>query len=225
MKTSKKSVAAAKDSNVVPISPTAKSVSISAPDIRAAIFKLRGTAPLVQLRFSEKAKNAMLEKFTTDQTGAKKKVRNTRVLDDDFKQAQYISTDGWNGVHAGSFRAGMISACRLVDFKMTLAKLSCFIVADGYDKFDGTPLVRVDGKPERCEHAVRNANGSIDIRTRAMFKSWNIRLTVRYDAKQFSSTDVANLIQRVGMQVGIGEGRPDSKASTGMGWGTFEIVP
>jgi len=35
--------------------------------------------------------------------------------------------------------------------------------------------------------------------------------------------DVVNLIARVGMQVGIGEGRPDSKASAGLGFGLFEI--
>jgi hypothetical protein len=28
---------------------------------------------------------------------------------------------------------------------------------------------------------------------------------------------------RVGLQVGIGEGRPDSKNSAGMGWGLFTI--
>jgi hypothetical protein len=28
----------------------------------------------------------------------------------------------------------------------------------------------------------------------------------------------------VGRQVGIGEGRPDSRNSCGMGWGLFEIV-
>jgi len=32
------------------------------------------------------------------------------------------------------------------------------------------------------------------------------------------------LLARVGMQVGIGEGRPDSKNSAGMGWGLFEVV-
>jgi hypothetical protein len=29
---------------------------------------------------------------------------------------------------------------------------------------------------------------------------------------------------RVGIQVGICEGRPDSKNSAGMGWGTFKLV-
>ena len=35
--------------------------------------------------------------------------------------------------------------------------------------------------------------------------------------------DVTNLLMRVGQQVGIGEGRPDSKNSAGMGWGTFNV--
>jgi hypothetical protein len=46
---------------------------------------------------------------------------------------------------------------------------------------------------------------------------------VQYDADQFTATDAANLMTRVGAQVGIGEGRPDSKMSAGMGWGTFKL--
>ena len=38
-----------------------------------------------------------------------------------------------------------------------------------------------------------------------------------------SDADIVNLISRVGMQVGIGEGRPDSKQSAGLGFGLFEI--
>ena len=43
------------------------------------------------------------------------------------------------------------------------------------------------------------------------------------DADQFSLTDITNLLSRVGAQVGIGEGRPDSKSSAGMGWGMFRL--
>jgi len=35
---------------------------------------------------------------------------------------------------------------------------------------------------------------------------------------------VTNLLARMGMQVGIGAGRPDSTDSAGMGWGTFRIA-
>jgi hypothetical protein len=47
---------------------------------------------------------------------------------------------------------------------------------------------------------------------------------VSFDADQFALGDIGNLLVRVGMQVGIGEGRPDSKKSAGMGWGLFEVV-
>jgi hypothetical protein len=56
-----------------------------------------------------------------------------------------------------------------------------------------------------------------------MWRNWKVDLKVQYDNSMFSKTDIANLVMRAGMQVGIGEGRPDSKKSTGMGWGTFRI--
>jgi hypothetical protein len=136
----------------------------------------------------------------------------------------HISTQGWCGVPAGAFRQAMISACRLVGFKMTLAKLSLFVIADGIDKVDGIPLVKFEGTPERVDMAVRNATGVADIRVRPMWREWTMSLTIRYDGDQFTAQDVTNLLSRVGMQVGIGEGRPDSRESAGLGWGTFEIV-
>jgi hypothetical protein len=59
---------------------------------------------------------------------------------------------------------------------------------------------------------------------RAKFWPWSADVNISYDSDQFTSTDVANLLQRVGQQVGIGEGRPDSKMSAGMGWGTFTLA-
>jgi hypothetical protein len=58
-----------------------------------------------------------------------------------------------------------------------------------------------------------------------MYREWAARLRIRFDSDQFTAQDVYNLVSRVGLQVGIGAGRPDSKASAGCGFGTFEIVP
>jgi hypothetical protein len=58
-----------------------------------------------------------------------------------------------------------------------------------------------------------------------MYRKWASKLRVKYDTDQFTVHDVINLVSRVGMQVGIGAGRPDSKASAGMGFGQFEVVP
>jgi hypothetical protein len=117
----------------------------------------------------------------------------------------------------------MISACRLVGFKMTLAKLSVFVVADTFDRVDGIPLIHFSGDPERTEMAVRNATGVADIRVRPMWRAWSATVHITFDEDQFSSADVMNLMVRVGQQVGIGEGRPDSRDSAGLGWGTFRV--
>jgi len=199
-------------------------VQISAPNIKTAVFEINGTAPYVQARFSAKAMQAMKDKMVAGSTARGKKQREPRNFEDDFKQAQHFSEDGWVGIPAGAFRQAMISACRLVGFKMTLAKLSVFVEADGIDKVDGIPLVKLKAKaPEKTEMAVRNQTGVADIRVRPMWRKWGASIRIRYDADQFTIQDITNLINRVGMQVGIGEGRPDSRQSSGLGWGTFEI--
>ena len=203
--------------------PTEETVTIKAPSIVKANFKIIGTAPYVQLRFSEKAINAMREKHEAGSQANKKKAKNARDFHEDFLQAQHISTEGWNGIPAAAFRNGLISACRLVGFKMTLAKLSLFVEGDGFDKVDAVPLIKIEGTPESHLMHARNATGVCDLRVRAKFWPWSAILNVSYDSDQFTATDVANLLLRVGAQVGIGEGRPDSKMSAGMGWGTFTL--
>ena len=200
-------------------------VQIKPANIQQAVFKIKGTAPYVQARFSAKAMQAMKEKMLAGSTAKGKKVREARNFDDDFEQAKHVSEQGWVGIPASSFRQAIISACRLVGFRMTLAKLSVFVAADGFDRVDGIPLIKLQaGEPERTEMAVRNATGVADIRVRPMWREWAADVTVSYDADQFTLQDVTNLMQRVGMQVGIGEGRPDSRDSAGLGWGTFTLA-
>lgn len=198
-----------------------REVLISAPNLQTLEFHIVGIAPYVQARFSEKARKTMSDKMTGGKPAQGKKNREPRNFDEDYRQAMHKSSEGWCGIPASAFRAGMISACRLVDFKMTLAKLTVFVLADGFDHLDGAPLIKIEGEPEKCEHMVRNATGVSDIRVRAMWRQWSAVVRVRYDADRFTREDIANLMHRVGSQVGIGEGRPDSRSSAGMGWGLF----
>jgi len=48
-------------------------------------------------------------------------------------------------------------------------------------------------------------------------------LVIEFDLDMFSTSDIANLLSRVGRQVGIGAGRPFSKTSCGQDWGRFEV--
>lgn len=147
-------------------------VQIKPPRIEVAQFRIVGTSPYVQARFSGKAMQAMMSKMLAGSTARGKKAREARDFDEDYKQAMHISTEGWHGIPASAFRQAMISACRLVGFKMTLAKLSIFVEADGFDHVDGIPLIKLEGKPERIDMAVRNATGVADIRVRPMWRDW-----------------------------------------------------
>lgn len=198
-------------------------VVISAPKIETAIFNLTGTAPLVINKFSQKSRQTMVDKQKSGQQSKKGKVREPKDFDAIYQGAFHKSQEGWNGITASSFRNAMISACRLVNFKMTIGKLSIFILGDGFDVDEGTPLVRIYGEPRKLEMYARNETGVCDIRVRPQWIEWSCKLKVQYDAEQFSQTDIANLLMRAGAQVGVGEGRPDSKKSAGMGWGTFRI--
>lgn len=202
-----------------------ETVTIKPPNFGTATFELRGVAPLVVHRFSAKTKNEMKQKMETGKAAGNKKNREAKSTDTTYQEARYISREGWDGVHAGAFRNALISACRLVGYKMTLAKLSLFVLADGWDKQEPQiPLVRIYGEPVKQEDMARVETGQPYVTVRAAYHDWRIKLRVRWDADQFTLPDVANLLSRVGLQVGIGEGRPDSKRSAGMGWGLFEIA-
>lgn len=206
------------------IAEGAHAVTISPPNFLTGEFTIVGTSPYVQARFSEKAKNEMMAKMASGQQARSKKARDARDFDADCRAALHISTEGWVGIPASSFRAAMISACRLVGYKMTMAKMSVFVESDGFDRVDGIPLVKIIGDWERVDMHARNQTGVTDIRVRPMFREWSAKLRIRVDGDQFSLTDVSNLLLRAGQQVGIGEGRPDSRMSNGLGWGMFRIA-
>lgn len=188
-------------------------------------LKITGTAPYMQMRFSKKAAEKMRATQEAGSQGRSKKEREARDFEQNFRDAQYLFADGGHGMPANSFRQAMISACRTVGFKMTLAKLSLFIEADGPDALDATPLLRLDGKPIMDIRPARNADGGTDLRSRPLWKDWSAVVRIRFDEEQFSASDVVNLMVRVGAQVGVGEGRPDSRRSAGMGFGLFGVEP
>ena len=199
-------------------------VRVSRPKLETAQLHIIGVTAYVQHAFSEKQRKIMEEKQRAGQQGKAKKVREPKDFQAAYEAARHISTKGWYGIPAPAFRNAMISACKMCGIVMTRAKLSIFVVADGVEA-NGDPLVKIThGKPRISEKPVRNESGVADIRWRPLFDpGWRATVTLRWDEDQFSSTDIANLMLRAGMQVGIGEGRPDSPNSNGIGWGQFEL--
>jgi len=224
---------------------------IKRANILQATLLIRSTAPIVQCAFSQKIKEKMMHEMGLSSAERKQKgkpARPPRNYDEDFEQAQHKAVGGWVGIPCGAFRQAMVDACRTVDLVMTKAKMAITrILPDGFDVADGTPLIRIRGPrfadaappermqartlladeipvPERTEMRVINDNGSADIRIRPMWREWSAVVVVEFDADMITPDSIVNLLDRAGRQVGIGEGRPFSKNSCGMGWGTFTVV-
>lgn len=184
-------------------------------------------APLLMCAFSQKAQNIMRARQEAGETARKDRKRAPRDFAADFEAARHRMMDGADGIPASALRNGCISACRVAGFAMTRAKLSIFVQADGFDVAQpNVGLVRLltPDQPIQTEMPGRNADGSTDIRVRPMWYRWAARVRIRFDEDQFTVEDVFNLVNRVGQQCGILDGRPDSRESAGIGCGTFRIL-
>ena len=203
---------------------TPTQIIISPPNFQIAKVRCVGDSPFVANKMSSENRKKMMDKQESGERSKKGEKRKPKDFDAIYKGSMHVAAKGgWNGIPASAFRAAMISACRVVGFQMTRAKLSVFVEADGIDSDDGQPLIRIYGKPERRDMAVKLADGSTDIVSRGFFFPWHVDLRVKWDGDQFSADDVMNLLARAGQQVGVGAGRNDSKNSCGMGWGVFHI--
>ena len=123
---------------------TAQDIDINPPNMQVVAVRIRGASPLVQHKFSKKARQEMLLR-QIEGSRAARTAKKPRDLDQDFREAQHIAQDAdgaeWIGIPAVAFRAAMIDACRLVGLEMTKTKMVVFVEHDGIDIDDGTPLV------------------------------------------------------------------------------------
>jgi hypothetical protein len=206
---------------------TTTRIEISPPNFKILPVRIEGTAPLMTHKFSEKIRKQIEEKQTTEHKTTKK--REPKDYKAEFNAARYIAkangtAGGWDGLPAGAIRAAMIAACRTISgLPMTQAKGSFFIKAQGHDVTDGTPLVRIEGKPEHDTRPVRLESGVADMRNRPRYDHWACDLDIEYDADRVSAQDVANLLARAGAQVGLCELRPQGPNSYGGDFGTFRV--
>ena len=200
-------------------------IEITPPDFKVLPVRVEGTAPLMLHKFSEKMRKQIEEKQTSKDATSRKRAPKDYAAE--FNAARYHFRNGsaHDGIPAGAFRAAMIAACRRVDgLPMTQAKGAFFILADGRDETDGTPLVKIEGKAAHDTRPVRLESGVADMRNRPRYDHWACNLRIQFDADLLSANDVANLLARAGATVGIGELRPQGPNSYGGDFGTFRVT-
>jgi hypothetical protein len=172
-----------------------------------ARIPIEGTAPLIQHRFSEKAKGMML-----DRQQGRIVEREPKEPDELFEAAMYRLPGDRYGHPAVAFKSAIVGGARFFKgskLTMTGVKVALFVRGEGADM-----LVEIDGVPKMREDPVRNSSGVADLRYRPVFWPWTATLHIVYIKNQFSLDSLVALVD-AGGNVGIGEWRPE--------FGTFKV--
>ena len=196
-------------------------VSLRPIEVRSFKVRLRGTTPLVQHRFSDKARESIKGK----QAG-KAKEKTTRDPDAEYRSACYMfpnsppigSKGAHHGVPACTIKRSMVAACRFIDgMPMTRAK-GCFFIRQ---EEAGLVTLHFDSVSMR-EDAVRlgGPGAPLDLRYRPQFDGWYIDIQIEYLEGVTSPDMLCNLLARAGFSSGLGEMRP---SQSGDDFGRFVV--
>lgn len=199
-------------------SPVEEQSTIELRRLERVVFEIpiRGTAPLIVNRWSEKAKQMMLEKQTTS-ARAKKQPKDPVA---NFEASRYLLPDGRDGFPATAFKAAIVHAARLFEgITQVQLKQTVVVLGEGPDQ-----LVPIDyGEITMREDTPRNKGGVADLRYRAQYWPWSAVLRVRTIGGQFDRSSILSLVDAAGIG-GVGEWRPTSPKSATGTFGTFEVV-
>ncbi len=184
-----------------------QAVAITIPGLQIQYLEivLKGDSPLVCNAWDEKAKQAILDKQMGKATPKKEKKNPKKALESTL----YKLKGGHCGFPAIAFKLAAVSGCRNVDWmSMSMARGAFHVEGE---------FVRIEGKPSMRSDMVRvGPQKSADVRFRAEFKEWKVRLRIRYNASVITPEQITYLYQVAGFAVGVGEGRPEKGRSWGM---------
>jgi hypothetical protein len=196
--------------------PAIEPITIQPLEIQTVEIPIIGETPLIQHRWSEKAKRMMLDA----QTGKARPKKEPKDPVGDFEQATYRMDDGRYGHPAPAFKAAIVEGAKLFD-GLTMADLKRFlrVLGEGVDQ-----LVEIRGERQMFESPTRLKTGVADLRYRPIFNEWSAVLTLRYPRVMFPVLQSVIELVNAGGMAGVGEWRPSSPNSkTGM-YGTFRVA-
>ena len=182
-----------------------------------AEIEIQGTSPLIVHRWSEKARQMML-----DAQQGKKNPKTAKDPAADFEASMYRFADGGHGFPIMAFKSATVKGGARVfgkAVKMTELRQVFSFLADGLG-VDGTQLARLIGPPPVMrEDMVRVGMGTADIRYRAEYRDWSAVLRIEYVPNVIDLSSVVALVDAGGTN-GVGEWRPEKSGSNGM----YEVV-
>lgn len=187
-------------------------ITLKAIQPQLITFWIRGISPLIMHAWDEKGKE-MLRMTAQERKKQEKKARDPEAL---AKSYLYTTDGGEIGIPLTAFKSSLIGAAHK-DFGLekTLLRKAFFIPCS--DSGGVVPMEH-DNYVVR-EDVVRVGAGATDLRYRPMFTDWRVQITAQIDPDLLTPKDIANLVNRAGFSVGIGEWRPEK----GGEFGRFEL--
>jgi len=187
-------------------------INLKPIDKKIIKFTIKGTSPLIQHKWAEKARREMREKHA----GKKSKVREARNPEQEFMDACYLTDHGEFGIPLMAFKNALISAAHKdIGIEKKLVRKAFFLTCS-----DSNLVAPIDcSEPVMREDQVRVGAGSADLRYRPEFREWSCEINAEIDGQLLTMDDIANLVNRAGFGVGIGEWRPEKNGE----YGRFEI--
>lgn len=179
-------------------------------NLQALDLNIVGDSPYISHKWSDRLKRKMLAKML----GQADVGRELKDPQREFEESIYRMPTGTPGIPVMAFKRAVTSAGRFVEnLKMTEIRGAVHLVSCG-------ELVPIEGSaPEMREDIVRVSNSAPDIRYRAQFKDWKVKLTVRFNANVLSAEEVVNLFRIAGFACGVGDWRPECNGP----FGTFHV--
>lgn len=201
----------------------ANNVTIELPRLNIQLLELTliGDSALIVHAWSAKAKRAMLTKHmkrAAPPIEAKDPLR-------DFEDSMYRLNDGGHGFPSVAFKNAAVTACTSVGGITKVAARQAFhVLGEDIDVagiFDGVKmrvnLARIEGgEPRMREDMTRVGMMQPDIRYRAEYWPWRVKLLIRFNALVLSAEQVLNLFNTAGFACGVGEWRPERDGQFGM---------
>ena len=197
----------------------ADQIHITQVEAETLMVPIRGTAPLITHRFSEKAKRQMLDAMQGRKSPKEPKDPRAEYLACFYRFKDSDPEEGPFGMPVIAFKDATIGAARLYS-ALTMTALRQCLFFRGELGVDGQQLATISGTPREREDVVRVQRGT-DLRYRPEFTEWSTVLTVIYVKSMLTRESVVSLIDAGGLTVGVGEWRPEKKGDMG----TYEIDP
>ena len=195
-------------------------VQIQSPNYKVMEIPIIGLSPYIPHRLSSESMQTIEDKVTGNARGKNKKVRN---FDEEYERCFYRDEDGDYAIPGVAFKRAITDE-GANQYSLGNKDISKKMIARNIHILGSFCKLKYDKVRRRVDYPRQGgATGAPDIRHRPEFIGWKTKITVRYDADNFTKEAILNLIQRAGMTIGVGDWRPGSPKSPGGSYGMWEI--